>query len=149
MNWPATFGSFCLARTKLDNYHCVRTHVGLTLLNCYPAFLLRKKELEQARQPYLFCGRKENICVAKARVRIAVSTLSENGLPQRQAVGTFDVCLAQSKVCPTDIVRPHAAQLMIDTSVNQICKIWPSADRPLVWARACVRSFFCLCVRAF
>ena len=58
MNWPATFGCFCLARTKLDNYHCVRTHcVGLTLLNCYPTFLLRKKELEQARQPYLFCAR--------------------------------------------------------------------------------------------
>ena len=62
MNWPATFGCFCfcfcLARTKLDNYHCVCTHcVGLTLLNCYPAFLLRKNALEQARQPYLFCAR--------------------------------------------------------------------------------------------
>ena len=26
-----------------------------------------------------------------------------------EAVGTFDVCLARPKVCPTDIVRPHAA----------------------------------------
>ena len=34
-------------------------------------------------------------------------------------VGTFDVCVARPKVCPTDIVRPHSAQLMIDTSVNQ------------------------------
>ena len=51
---------------------------------------------------------------------------------KRQAVGTFDVCLFRQKVCPTDIVRPHAAQLMIDTSVNQYCKIWPSADWPKV-----------------
>ena len=29
-----------------------------------------------------------------------------------------------------DIVHPHVAQLMIDTSVNQFCKIWPSADWP-------------------
>ena len=28
---------------------------------------------------------------------------------------------------PTDIVRPHVARLMINTSVNQFCKIWPSA----------------------
>ena len=42
-----------------------------------------------------------------------------SGAPQRQAVGTFDVCLARPKVCPTDIVRPHAAQLMIDTSILQ------------------------------
>ena len=34
-------------------------------------------------------------------------------------------------VCPTNIVRPLAAQLMIDTSVNQLCKIWPSADWPI------------------
>ena len=107
MNWPATFGCFYLARTKLDHYHCVRTQcVGLTLLNCYPTFLLRKKELEQARQPYLFC------------VMVDVSTLSENGLPQRHAVGTFDVCLARPKYCPTDIVRPYAAQLMIDRTVD-------------------------------
>ena len=113
MNWPAT----CLARTKLDNYYCVRTHcVGLTLLNCYPTFLLRKKELEQARQPYLFCTRKKQyICVAKPRVMIDVSTLSENGLPQRHVVGTFDVCLARPKKCPADIVRAHAAQLSILT----------------------------------
>ena len=57
--------------------------------------------------------------------------LFENGVPRRQAVGTFDVCLARPKVSPTDIVRPHAAQLMMDTSINQLCKIWPSADWPL------------------
>ena len=62
--------------------------------------------------------------------------------PQRQAVGTFDVCLARPKVCPTDIVLPHAAQLMIDTSVNQFCKIWPNADWPLVF----VFLFVCLFV---
>ena len=65
MNLPATFGCFCLARTKLDNYHCVRTHcVGLTLLNCYPTFLLRK-ELEQATQPYLFWARKQIYALRK------------------------------------------------------------------------------------
>ena len=61
---------------------------------------------------------------------VRLGPLFENGAPQRQAVGTFDVCLARPKVCPTDIVRPHAAQLMIDTSVNQFCKIWPGADWP-------------------
>ena len=81
----ATFGCLCLARTKLDNYHCVRTHcVGLTLLNCYPTFLVRKKELEQARQSYLFC-------VAICFVVLYALRKSENGLPQRYAVGTFDV----------------------------------------------------------
>ena len=34
------------------------------------------------------------------------------------------------KVCPADIVHLHSAKLMIDTSVNQFCKIWPSADWP-------------------
>ena len=59
-----------------------------------------------------------------------IDPLFANGALQRQAVGTFDVCLARQKVRPTDIVRPHAAQLMIDTSVNQFCQIWPSADGP-------------------
>ena len=68
------------------------------------------------------------ICVAKVRVMIDVSTLSENGLPQRHAVGTFDVCLARPKNCPADIVRPHAAQLMIDRTVDHFCLFWPSAD---------------------
>ena len=36
---------------------------------------------------------------------VRIGPLFENGAPQRQAVGTFDVCLAQPKVCPTDIVR--------------------------------------------
>ena len=67
---------------------------------------------------------------------VRIGSLFENGAPQRQAVGTFDVCLARPKVCPTDIVRPHAAQLMIDTSVNQFSKIWPSADWPLLWRKA-------------
>ena len=43
----------------------------------------------------------------------------------------MDVFLARPKVCPTDIVRPHAAQLMIDTSVDQFCKILFSAEWPL------------------
>ena len=71
------------------------------------------------------------ICVAKARVMIDVSTLSENGLSQRHAVGTFDVCLARPKTCPADIVRPHAAQLVIDRTVDNFCLFWPSGDWPL------------------
>ena len=63
---------------------------------------------------------------------VRIGPLFENGAPQRQAVGTFDVCLVRPKVCPTDIVRPHAARLMIDTSVHQFCKMWPSADWPKV-----------------
>ena len=72
--------------------------------------------------------KKRIICVAKARVMIDVSTLSENGLPQRHTVGTFDVCLARPKNCPAYIVRPHAAQLMIDRTVDHFCLFWPSAD---------------------
>ena len=56
--------------------------------------------------------------------------------PANAHIRTFDVCLAWPKVCPTDIVRPHAAWLMIDTSVNQFCKIWPSAFWPLTHCRA-------------
>ena len=63
---------------------------------------------------------------------VRIGPLVKNSAPQRQAVGTFDVCLARPKVCFTDIVRPHVAQLMIDTSVNQFCKIWTSADWPIV-----------------
>ena len=78
---------------------------------------------------------------------VRIGPLFVNGAPQRQAVGTFDDCLARPKVCPTDIVRPHVAQLMIDTSVNQFCKIWPSVDGPLAvcgrmrkcgWVWACL-----------
>ena len=66
---------------------------------------------------------------------LRIGPLFENGAPQRQAVGTFDVCLARPNVCSTDIVRPHAAQLMIDTSVNIMSTC--------VCVRACVRA----CVR--
>ena len=135
MNWPAISGCFqYLARTKLDNYHCVRTHcVGLTLLNCGGAIKTVRKCYNKPliiiiRQLYLFCAREKIICVAKARVMIDVSTLSENGLPQRHAVGTFDVCLARPKNCPNDIVRTHAAQLMIDRTVDNFCLFWPGAD---------------------
>ena len=41
-------------------------------------------------------------------------TLSENGVPQRQAIGTFDVCLARPKGGPT--VRSHVAQVIIDST---------------------------------
>ena len=61
-----------------------------------------------------------------------IGPLFKNGASQKQAVGTFNVCLAWPKVCPTDIVRPHSVHLIIDTSVNQLCKMWPSADWPLV-----------------
>ena len=54
-----------------------------------------------------------------------IGSLLENSAPQRQAVRPFDVCLARPKVCFTDIVRPHSAQLMIDTSVSQCCKVLP------------------------
>ena len=43
-------------------------------------------------------------------------------MPQRQAVGTFDVCLARLKDCPADIVCLNAAQLIIDTTVDQFCE---------------------------
>ena len=60
---------------------------------------------------------------------IDVSTLSENGLPQKHArVGTFDVCLARPKNCSADIVRPHAAQLLIDRTVDDFCLVLSSAD---------------------
>ena len=60
MNWPPRLVVFVSQGRHLIT-DCVRTHcVGLTLLNCYSTFLLRKKELEQARQPYLFCARKNN-----------------------------------------------------------------------------------------
>ena len=45
---------------------------------------------------------------------VQIGPLFENGAPQRQAVGTFDVCLARPKVCPTAIVRPHVLQNMAD-----------------------------------
>ena len=105
MNWPTSFACFSLARTKLINYQCV----GLTLLNCFPTFLLRKKEPEQAKQPYLFYAREnKNYMLCKARSMINISTWSENGLPQS----------SRPKNCPTDIVRPHAAPLMIDRPVD-------------------------------
>ena len=57
---------------------------------------------------------------------IDVSIVSENGRPrQRHAVGTFDVCLARPKNCPVYIVRPHAAQLMIDRTVDHFCLFSP------------------------
>ena len=59
---------------------------------------------------------------------IDVSTLSENGLPQRHAVGTFDVCQARPKNWSAYIVRPHAAQLMIDRTVNRFDLFQPRAD---------------------
>ena len=41
VNWPAIL---VVSVSQGRNYHCVRTHfVGLTLLNCYPTFLLRKE----------------------------------------------------------------------------------------------------------
>ena len=61
---------------------------------------------------------------------VQIGPVFENGTPQKQAVGTFDVCLARPKVCATDILRLHVARLMIDTSVNQFRKIWPSVDWP-------------------
>ena len=48
-----------------------------------------------------------------------IGPLSKNSAPQRQAMGRFDVCLAGPKVCPTDIVRPHAAQQHITQSILQ------------------------------
>ena len=73
--------------------------------------------------------------VVKSRVMIDVSTLSKNGLPVR----TFDVCLARPKNWPTDIVCPHAAQLMIDRTGNHFCLFWPSADEP----SACLQTSKC------
>ena len=41
-------------------------------------------------------------------------------------------------VWPTNIVRPHAAQLMIDASVNQFCLVWIG----LVYQKICIRTHF-------
>ena len=72
---------------------------------------------------------KKKLYALRARVMIDVSTLSENGLPQRHAVGTFDVCLARPKNWSAYIVRPHAAQLiMIDRTVNRFYPFQPGAD---------------------
>ena len=46
----------------------------------------------------------------------------------RERPGTFDVCLARAKNCPAYIVRPHAAHLMIDRTIDHFCLFWPSAD---------------------
>ena len=54
-------------------------------------------------------GAKNNYMRSKDRVMIDVSTLSENGLP---------LDLVRPKKRPTDIVRPLAAQLMIDRTVD-------------------------------
>ena len=67
--------------------------------------------------------------IAKARVMIDVSNLSKNGLLQRHAVRIFDVCLARpKKMSRLILVRPHAAQLMIDINVDHFSLFWPSAD---------------------
>ena len=100
MNWPATFGYFCLARTKLDSYHCVRTHVGLTLFNCYPIFFTEKEGAGASKTTLSVLS--AIIWVAKARVMIDVSTFFE-----RHAVGTFDVCLARPKKL-SRLYRPSA-----------------------------------------
>ena len=34
----------------------------------------------------------------------------------------------RNHLCLSGPAGPHAAQLMIDTSVNQFCRIWPGAD---------------------
>ena len=65
-------------------------------------------------------------CLAREKYVIFVYT-RHNFVRQRPTltVGTFDVCLARPTVCPTDIVRPHATQLMIDSTVDQflpVCK---------------------------
>ena len=66
-----------------------------------------KTPVPQKGQLYLFCVRK--ICVSKASYMILMVTttkmfsLSKNGVPQRQPIGTFDVCLTRPKLCPTDI----------------------------------------------
>ena len=59
----------------------------------------------------------DQLCLYKERYGLV-----RKGAPQRPAVGTFDVCLTRPKACPTDIVRPHAAKLMIDScqSILQI-----------------------------
>ena len=59
-----------------------------------------------------------------------IGPLIENGVPQRQAVRMS----GPAGRYQWDKLS-HAAQFMIDTTVNQICKIWPSADRPLARRR--------------
>ena len=66
---------------------------------------------------------------------LAGQFLFENGAPQRQAVGTFDVCLARSKVCPTDIVRPHAAQYFTVLTAMKFNRFWQSLQVVWNWYR--------------
>ena len=125
-NWPATLGCFCLSRTKLDNYHWVRTHcVGLTLLTCYPTFLLRKKELEQARQPYLFWVRKTIICVRKL---VSCLDWCFNFVRERPALW----CLSGSAETLSRLYRPSARGSTYDWQTDDnVCLFGPSADCPL------------------
>ena len=77
-----------------------------------------KTPAPQARQPYLFCARKRKIiCLAKvcAMTDVKDKKFFYDFVRERRASE------ARPKVCVTDIVRPHAAQLMIDKSVNQFC----------------------------
>ena len=77
-----------------------------------------KTTAPQARQPYLFCARKRKIiCLAKVCAMTDVKDKKKiyDFVRERRASE------ARPKVCVTDIVRPHAAQLMIDKSVNQFC----------------------------
>ena len=124
---------------KLDVYHCIHSHL---FENGVPQ--------RQAVGTFDVCLARPKVCPTSVHTRlnlwlthlsisfakyglVRIDHLFENGASQRLAVGTFDVCLARlarPKVCPTDIVRPHSAQLMIDASVNQFCKTWPSADWP-------------------
>ena len=88
----------------------------------------KEGEDTSAASPYLFCvWKRKIICVVKVCAMIDIkitkhvffTTLSENRVPQSQTRRTCVVCLARPKVCPTDIIHPHAAQLMIDTTVDQ------------------------------
>ena len=134
MNCPATLGCFCLSRTKLDNYYCVQTQLRwIDVAYLLPDITEKEGAAASKTTVSVLRAKKKTKIICETRLMIDASTLSENGLPQRHAVGTFDVCLVRPKVCPTDIVRPHAAQLMVDTSVNQFCQIWPSVDWLLFW----------------
>ena len=90
--------------------------------------LLRRRRRQHRKQDNRICftREKEKLYHCESLCHdwknVFFTTLSENGMPQKQAVGTLDVCLARPKVCPTDIiVRPHTAQHMINTTVDQFC----------------------------
>ena len=113
MNWPPRLVVFVSQGRHLIT-DCVRTHcVGLTLLNCYSTFLLRKKELEQARQPYLFCARKNKLYALRKLVSWLMFQLCpRTACPRDPAeklteLSIIFVYFGQVRISPSCVYKPR------------------------------------------